>query len=80
MELGEQIVWDWVDAVVISGVDVWIVFVLSANRVALDVRELVVEVVCVSYAMFVIAAVPDLSGGVLAGGEGVSTFDVLNAF
>jgi len=60
--------------------DVWIVCVLFAGRVVSDVVELVIEVVGVSYPMFVIAAVPDCSRSVLASGEGVSAFDVLNAF
>lgn len=42
--------------------NVWIVFVLFAGWVVLDVEELIVEVVGVSYAMVVIAGVPDLSG------------------
>ena len=41
--------------------DVWVVFVLFAGGVVLDVKELISEVVCVSYAMVVIAGVPDLS-------------------
>jgi hypothetical protein len=78
--LGEQIVWDWVDAVEISGVDVRIVFVLPTCRIALDIQELIVEILKVSDAMLVISAVPYLSGGLLAYCEGVSAFDVLNAF
>jgi hypothetical protein len=73
-------VWDGVDAVEISGVDVGIVFVLFAGGVVLYIEKLIVEAVGVSYAVFVMAAVPDFSGGLLAGCEGVPTFDVLNAF
>jgi hypothetical protein len=43
-------------------VDVRIAFVLFAGGVVLDVEELIVEVVCVSYAVVVIAGVPDFSG------------------
>lgn len=55
-------------------------FVLSARWIVLDVDELLVEVVGVSYAVFVIAAVPDFSWGLLADSEGIASFDVLNAF
>jgi hypothetical protein len=61
-------------------VDVGIVFVQFASRVVSDVEELVVEVVCISYAMVVIAGVPDFSWELIAGREGVSTLDVLDAF
>jgi hypothetical protein len=61
-------------------VDVWVVFVLFAGGVVFDVEELVFEVVCVSYVMVVVAGVPDFSWGLIAGGEGVSAFDVLDAF
>jgi hypothetical protein len=42
--------------------------------------QLMIEVVGVSYTMFVISAVPYLAGRLLACCEGVSAFDVLNAF
>jgi hypothetical protein len=73
-------VWDGVESVAIFCVDVRIVFVLFASGVVPDVEELGVEVVGVSDAMFVIAAVPDFCCGLLAGCEGVAAFDVLNAF
>jgi hypothetical protein len=73
-------VWNGVDAVEKSSVDVRIVFVPFARRIVSDVEELMVEVVGVSYAVFVIAVVPDFSRGLLAGCEGVAAFDVLNAF
>jgi hypothetical protein len=73
-------VWDGIDAVLIDGMDVGVGFVSFASGVVLDVGELVVEVIGVSYGMFVISAVPDFTGGLLACGEGVSAFDVLNAF
>ena len=57
----KEMVWDCVDAVEIIGVDVWIVFVLFAGRIICDVNELILEVVLVSNAVFVIAAVPDFS-------------------
>lgn len=56
------------------------VFVLFTSRVVSDVEELVVEVAGVSYAVLVIALVPDFSCGVLAGREGVASLDELNAF
>jgi hypothetical protein len=43
--------------------DVRMAFVLFACRIVFDVDELLVEVVGVSYAVFVIAAVPDFSWG-----------------
>jgi hypothetical protein len=55
------VAWDGVDAVETFGVDVRMVFVLFASGVVLDVVEVVVEVICVSNAVFVIAAVPDFS-------------------
>ena len=73
-------VWDGVDLVEISGVDVGIVFVVFANGVVLDVQKLAVVVVGVSDAMLVVTLVPDFCCGVLAGCEGVAAFDVLNAF
>jgi hypothetical protein len=76
----EEMIWDCIDAVEIIGVDVGIVFVLFAGWVISDVNELVFEVVFVSDAMFMIAAVPDFSGSLLACSEGISAFDVLNAF
>jgi hypothetical protein len=72
--------WDRVDSVAIFCVDVWIVFVLFSSGVVLGVQKLVVEVVGVSDAMLVIAAVPDFSRGLLPDCEGVAAFDVLNAF
>jgi hypothetical protein len=78
--LRKQIVWGGVEAIEIFGVDVWVVFVLFACWIVSDVDELLIEVVGVSYAMFVIAVVPDFSWGLLAGCEGVASFDVLNAF
>lgn len=72
--------WDRVEAVEISGVDVGIIFVLFAGGIVLDVEKLAGVVVGVPYTVFVIAAVPDFPGGLLAGGEGVGAFDVLDAF
>ncbi len=72
-------VWGGIDTVWIADVDVRVGFVSFAGGVVLDIRELVVEVVGVSYAVLVISVVPDLSCGVLACGEGVASFDVLNA-
>ena len=54
-------VWDGIDAVKKLGVHVCVIFVLFARGVVLDVEELGFEIVCVSYAMVVIAGVPDLS-------------------
>ena len=71
---------DGVDAVEIFGVDVRVVFVAFARRVFSDVEELMVEVVGISYAVFVIAVVPYFSGGLLAGCEGVAALHVLDAF
>ena len=73
-------VWDGVDEIWKIRVEVGIVFVLSASWIVCDVEELVVEVFGVSDAVFVVAGVPDFSWGLLARGEGVRTFDVLNAF
>ena len=73
-------VWDGVDTVKISCVDVQIVFEVFAGGIVLDVQKLTVVVVGVSYAVFVIAAVPDFAWGLLAGCEGVAALDVLNAF
>ena len=65
------------------GRDIWCGRVGSLRSVCgwviSDVDELTLEVVFVSNAVFVITAVPDFSWGLLAGCEGVSTFDVLNA-
>jgi hypothetical protein len=72
-------VWDCVDPVEIFGVDVRVVFVPFAGGIVSDVDELILEVVVVSDAVFVIAAVPDFSGCLLTRGEGVATLDVLNA-
>lgn len=71
---------DGVDAVEIFDVEMWIVLVLFASRVVLDVQKLSVVVVGISDAMLVIAAVPDFCCGLLADCEGVAAFDVLNAF
>lgn len=73
------VIWDCIDVAEIFGVDVWIVFVLLAGRIVLDVQKLTVVVVGVSYAVFVITGVPDFSCFCLSCGEGVSAFDVLNA-
>jgi len=73
-------VWDGIHAVEISGVDVRIVFVLFAGWVVLDVQKLTVVVVGISNAVLVIAAVPDFFQGLTTCCEGVSAFDVLNAF
>jgi hypothetical protein len=72
--------WRWVDLVGEVCVDVGVVFVLFAGWIVLDVEELVVEVIGVSDAVFVVAAVPDCSGDGFAGCEGVAAFDELNAF
>ena len=77
--LRKQMVWDGIHAVEISGVDVWVVFVLFAGWVVLDVQKLTVVVVGISNVVLVIAAVPDFSRGVLAGCERISAFDVLDA-
>ncbi len=71
--------WDWIDAVDVFGVDVWIVFVFFTDWIVGDVEKLIVVVVCVSDAMVVVSAVPDLSRGLIAGGKGVSALDVLHA-
>ena len=73
-------VWDWVDAIEIFCVDVWVVLILLAGRIICDVGELILEVILVSNAVFVIAGVPDFSGCLFSCSEGVSAFDVLNAF
>ena len=62
LALRQQMVWDGIQAVKKFGVDVGRVFVLFASGVVLDVEELISKVVCVSYAMVVIAGVPDFSG------------------
>ena len=54
-------IWDWIDEVEIFGVDVWVVFELFADRIIFDVGNLIFEIVPVSDAVFVVAAVPDLS-------------------
>jgi hypothetical protein len=76
----KQMVWDEVEAVEIFGVDVRIIFVLLTGGVVLDVQKLSVVVVGVSYAVFVIAAVPDFSCRLFANREGVSALNVLDAF
>jgi hypothetical protein len=73
-------VWDGVEAVKIFGVDVWVVFASFTSRVVSNVDELIFEVVGVSYAVFVVALVPDFSCGLLADREGIASFDELNAF
>jgi hypothetical protein len=78
--LREQIVRDGIDAIQEFGVDVGIVFVLLASWIVCDIQELISKVVGVSYAMVVIAGVPDFSWGLLAYCKGVSAFDVLDAF
>ncbi len=60
--------------------DMWIIFALFACWIVSNVEELLLEVVGVSYAVFVIAAMPDFSCGLLADCEGVASLDVLNAF
>ena len=67
-------------AIEIFGMDVGIVFVAFTGWVVCDVEALIVEVVCVSYAVFIISGVPDFSWGLIADSEGVSAFDVLDAF
>jgi len=59
---------------------VWVVFVLFSGGVVGDVDELIAEVDCISYAMVVVSAMPDLSCCLLASCEGVSTLDVLDTF
>jgi hypothetical protein len=54
-------VWDGVEAVKISGVDVWIFVVVFAGRVVCYVLRLAYEVIGISDVVFVIAAVPDLA-------------------
>jgi hypothetical protein len=68
----KQIVWHWVNTIEKVRVDVRIVFVLLASRIVLDIQKLISKVVGVSYAMFVISAVPYLARGLLACREGVS--------
>lgn len=58
--LRKQMVRDGVQTVKKFRVNVWVVFVLLASRVVLDVEELVVEVLGVSDAMVVVSGVPDL--------------------
>src|SRR5258705_8821103 len=72
--------WDGVDAVEIFCVDVGIVFVVFACGVFCDVWKLGVVVAGVPDAVLVIAGVPDLSCELLTGCEGITAFDVLNAF
>jgi hypothetical protein len=71
---------DWVDAIEIFCADVWVLLILLAGWIVCDVDELTLEIFLVSNAVFVIAAVPDLSCGLFARGERVAAFDVLNAF
>ena len=78
--LDEQVRWHWVEAVGVVGVDVGIVRIVLAGGIVRYVEKLVVEVVGVSDSMFVVSAVPNLSGGLLANSEGVSALDVLDAF
>jgi len=72
-------IWHGVDAVEIFCVDVSVIFVLFAGGIVSDVNEMTFEVVAASNAVFVITAVPDFSRGLLAGCEGVTALDVLNA-
>ncbi len=46
----------------IPGMDVWIVVVLFAGWVVLDIEKLAVVVDGISDAMFVVSTVPDCSG------------------
>ena len=59
--------------------DVWVVFVLFASWIVCDVEKLIAKIVCISNAMVVVSAVPDLSRGLIADGEGVAALDVLDA-
>ena len=59
--------------------DVRIILVLFADGIVCNVNELMVEVIRISNAVFVMAAMPDFSCGLLAGGERISAFDVLDA-
>ena len=72
--------WDRVDAVEISGVNVGIVFVVFACGVVSHVDKLDVVVVGISDSVLVIAGVPDLSWRLMTRCEGITAFDVLNAF
>ena len=72
--------WHGVYAVEVVGVHVWVVFILFTVGVVCDVEKLIAEIVCVSYAMVVISGVPDFSGGLLPGCEGITALDVLDAF
>ena len=54
-------VWDGVQVIKKFRVDVWVVFVSFSDWVLCDVEKLIAKVVCISYAMVVIAGVPDLS-------------------
>lgn len=72
--------WDWIYAIKMFGVDVRIVSLLFGSWIVLYIGELIIEIVDISYAVFVISAVPDFSAGLLSCCEGVSAFDVLDAF
>jgi hypothetical protein len=77
--LWKQIDGDWVEAVGVAGVDVWVGFVLFSGWVVGDVEKLIAKVVFVSDAMVVVSTVPYLSRGLVANGEGVAALDVLDA-
>ena len=57
----EEMIWDYVDAVEILGVHVWIVVVLLTGGIISDVSELILEIIVVSNSVFVVTAVPDFS-------------------
>ena len=64
----------------IPRVYVRIIFILLAGWIVGDISKLIVEVFDVPDAMLVIAAMPDCSCGMFAGGKGISAFDELDAF
>jgi hypothetical protein len=59
--------------------NVRIVLKAFARRIVRDVEELGAEIALIADSMLVIAGVPDVSGTLLAGCEGIATFDELNA-
>ena len=61
-----------------GGVDVWVVRQVGAGGVPGDVVSLRFEVAEVADAVFEVARVPDLAGGLFACGVGVAAFDKLN--
>ena len=71
---------DGIEAVKIFGVDVEVALVLFAGGVVCYVSRLIYEVIFVSDPVFVVAAMPDFSSGLLACCEGVSALEVLDAF